>query len=461
MAKQARDSDADEEIFARLISPVGADEFFASSWQQKPELFLAADAPNGAATRPIFFPEPLGWAECCDLLMLAAGANGGELPDGCDLLIFKNRELTHDYDSTGPCGAIIDGASCVVNHAEYVFSPFSELCLQLRRRLLHVYANAYVTPARSQAVSAHADDRDVFILQLKGTKHWKVYEEPPTKLPYSEEQVGKNGLIVPDHIFRRPMIEHEMQPGDVLYMPRGFVHEASCSSNASWHVTLAVATHDWSWSKALTHVSRRALDSEADARWRAAVPLSLGLEDAEARSADVEAAESEMAAALQDLQKAFSVPNLRKTMADKLRAHNMNQEKFITGFQNRLKQTASSSGTNIYWRLHPICLDTCVRRATKDEFTAEAVSRRSGKGRRGLVARDEVAAAIIAALEDLRGRGTRGALVSELGSSCTDQEAAAMCDELTKICLARLCVFNNSFRIASAARDPAPSTVAM
>ena len=41
-----------------------------------------------------------------------------------------------------------------------------------------VYANCYVTPENSQTAPAHADDRDVFVLQLEGEKHWTLYDAP-------------------------------------------------------------------------------------------------------------------------------------------------------------------------------------------------------------------------------------------------------------------------------------------
>jgi len=42
------------------------------------------------------------------------------------------------------------------------------------------YANGYVTPVGSQAVLAHADDRDVFVVQMEGEKEWKIYTSPVT-----------------------------------------------------------------------------------------------------------------------------------------------------------------------------------------------------------------------------------------------------------------------------------------
>ncbi len=38
-----------------------------------------------------------------------------------------------------------------------------------------VGANCYITPVNSQGLAPHYDDVEVFVLQLEGTKAWKLY----------------------------------------------------------------------------------------------------------------------------------------------------------------------------------------------------------------------------------------------------------------------------------------------
>ncbi|XP_023239506.1 ribosomal oxygenase 2-like [Centruroides sculpturatus] len=98
-----------------------------------------------------------------------------------------------------------------------------------------VGANVYITPRNSQGLSPHYDDVEVFIIQLEGCKEWKLYR-PPVELPreYSsdltQEEIGE-----PTHSFT-------LYPGDLLYMPRGTVHQArtpSTSKDCSTHVTIS------------------------------------------------------------------------------------------------------------------------------------------------------------------------------------------------------------------------------
>lgn len=167
--------------------------------------------------------------------------------------------------------ALLDGVSLIVNRADYLDESVREACRDVCRStgLPHCYTNVYVTPPRSRAVGAHADDRDVFIVQIDGSKRWLVWDSPPIPFPYSDEQVGKQ-LPVPE--LGVPAIDVMLDAGDVLYVPRGWVHRAETARNSSSHATFALATHDWTWASVAAAVLRSSLD--ADLRWRRALPLS-------------------------------------------------------------------------------------------------------------------------------------------------------------------------------------------
>ena len=96
--------------------------------------------------------------------------------------------------------------------------------------------NVYLTPPDSQGFSPHFDDIDAFVLQLEGKKLWKVY--PPRSeremLPRFSSPNFEQGEI------GEPALEAVLEPGDLLYMPRGTVHQACCVPGAhSLHVTIS------------------------------------------------------------------------------------------------------------------------------------------------------------------------------------------------------------------------------
>ncbi|CAE7306547.1 unnamed protein product [Symbiodinium natans] len=233
-------------MLAQLIRPLPVDTFFREVWEKEPRVFHAALAAH---------PAPLSW-EVLDEVLLRTLAPG--CPEEAELVVYKDLKPCEDYSS--PTAAYLDGASIIVNHVDKLWRPVFDLCRALRE-FPSLYANCYVTPRASQAAPPHADDRDVLVFQLEGAKHWKIYGEPPVYLPYPSEQVGKNGLKVPRSLLdTEPVFEGALNVGDVLYVPRGLVHEAATQDEASLHLTVAVPTYDWTVSRVLCDALQAALD---------------------------------------------------------------------------------------------------------------------------------------------------------------------------------------------------------
>uniref|UniRef100_A0A6M2CRE5 Bifunctional lysine-specific demethylase and histidyl-hydroxylase n=1 Tax=Rhipicephalus microplus TaxID=6941 RepID=A0A6M2CRE5_RHIMP len=98
-----------------------------------------------------------------------------------------------------------------------------------------VGCNVYITPPSAQGLAPHYDDVEVFIVQLEGEKCWKLYK-PPVELPrtyskdFNADEIGQ------------PTHEFTLKPGDLLYMPRGTIHQAltpESSGTHSTHVTIS------------------------------------------------------------------------------------------------------------------------------------------------------------------------------------------------------------------------------
>jgi hypothetical protein len=99
--------------------------------------------------------------------------------------------------------------------------------------------NAYYTPRAAQGLPVHHDTHDVFVLQVSGEKRWLVYK-PALELPlrnqkYSAEMGGPG----------EPVHDLVLRPGDMLYLPRGWLHEALTSDSDSLHLTVGVNVVTW------------------------------------------------------------------------------------------------------------------------------------------------------------------------------------------------------------------------
>jgi lysine-specific demethylase/histidyl-hydroxylase NO66 len=89
------------------------------------------------------------------------------------------------------------------------------------------------------------DDIDAFILQLEGKKHWRVYK------PLNDDEVLplKSSGDLDKHVIDgiKPCIDAVLEAGDLLYMPRGYIHQGTTLDDAhSLHLTVSCyQQHTW------------------------------------------------------------------------------------------------------------------------------------------------------------------------------------------------------------------------
>ncbi|MFN8184049.1 MAG: cupin domain-containing protein [Candidatus Nanopelagicales bacterium] len=133
-----------------------------------------------------------------------------------------------------------DGATVVLQGLHRTWAPVGALAAELTAELGHpVQVNAYITPAQSQGFAAHYDTHDVFVLQVSGSKRWRVHE-PVLPAPMPEENWQQRAAEVRARAEQPPVIEADLLPGDCLYLPRGFLHSATAHGETSIHLTFGV-----------------------------------------------------------------------------------------------------------------------------------------------------------------------------------------------------------------------------
>ena len=98
--------------------------------------------------------------------------------------------------------------------------------------------NLYVTPPSAQGFQPHFDVQNVFVMQLHGSKNWKVFE-PHIDKPLPTQAV--DGAVAPGEL----LYDVVLQPGDFLYVPRGHVHVAHTTDELSAHLSVSLLPTTW------------------------------------------------------------------------------------------------------------------------------------------------------------------------------------------------------------------------
>lgn len=136
-----------------------------------------------------------------------------------------------------------EGKTLVLQRLQTFWPALQAFCDQLEKDIgCASQANAYLTPKNKGGLQVHYDTHDVFILQVSGSKHWKVYK-PLRPLPLRMQKEHQDPREVEQWATEETLlVDRILQPGEVLYIPRGFVHVARATDETSLHLTIGLMT---------------------------------------------------------------------------------------------------------------------------------------------------------------------------------------------------------------------------
>jgi lysine-specific demethylase/histidyl-hydroxylase NO66 len=165
-------------------------------------------------------------------------------PSGLRLVRGKDKKDPDGYrlaDGTLDVASVrndfAEGYTIVLDGVEQYVRPIGTLARSLEVELnFPTQVNAYITPPQSTGLVPHYDDHDVLILQIQGSKTWRLYVG--ADLPPREIQRDKDKAVVLETL-PTPTDVH-LEAGDVLYVPRGRVHAAETQSEPSIHLTVGI-----------------------------------------------------------------------------------------------------------------------------------------------------------------------------------------------------------------------------
>uniref|UniRef100_A0A8C5G2P9 Bifunctional lysine-specific demethylase and histidyl-hydroxylase n=1 Tax=Gouania willdenowi TaxID=441366 RepID=A0A8C5G2P9_GOUWI len=246
-------------LFEWLIRPIPAQTFFRDTWEKKP-IFVQRNKPD-------YYKGLFSTAEFDRILREEYVQYGVNL----DVTSYTNgKRETHNPPGRARPFTVWDfyesGCSLrMLNPQAFSSTVWNVLSILQERFGSMAGANVYLTPAQTQGFAPHYDDIEAFIVQLEGKKHWRVYNPRYEQKPFKSKQadIGK------------PILDVVLEAGDLLYFPRGFIHQGNCLPDAhSLHITISSYQKN-SWGDLLHKLVPAALEIaiEEDVDFRRGLPL--------------------------------------------------------------------------------------------------------------------------------------------------------------------------------------------
>ncbi len=229
---------------SELIAPLAPEQFLADYWGRKP---VHIPAPAGSRRAAV-----IGWERLNQLL----GIRSHWGPEHIKLLL-NSAAVPPDFymdqvPGRGGARQLADpakvetflamGASLVADSVERIAPEVRALTDGLARQFAaRVDANLYCSFRGIQAFGSHCDLQEVFAIHCVGEKRWRIYanraENPLEPLTGDDAQARIDAAKGP------VLMDVTLRPGDVLYIPRGYFHDALASYTESLHLTIGITPH--------------------------------------------------------------------------------------------------------------------------------------------------------------------------------------------------------------------------
>ncbi|CAG9865116.1 unnamed protein product [Phyllotreta striolata] len=252
-------------LFKWLIAPLKPKEFLEKYWETEAfhQQRNSGDYYKCILTTErldsVFREHPLYYTRNVDVVSYENGVKEVHNEEGRVV-----ASALYDYYSNG-CSIRILNPQTYVQKVHYLITALQEYFGSM------VGVNVYLTPAGSQGFAPHYDDIEAFVLQLEGRKHWKLYK------PKGSDVLARDSSANLKHEdIGEPFMEATLNAGDLLYFPRGTIHEARTDSEAhSLHITVSVYQRN-SYADLLEHILPKALQEASlnNVEFRKGLPLN-------------------------------------------------------------------------------------------------------------------------------------------------------------------------------------------
>jgi ribosomal protein L16 Arg81 hydroxylase len=236
-ASQAELLGASQARVAQVIDPVDWEHFCAEYWDRKP-LYLADGSDRFASL-----------ADAATLRRLVESGTPWQyrrLPEMyIDSGFVPHEDLVHEYvDMDGRVARaprmdrvrqlLLNGATANCFGQEAHFPELMALKLAFAQAFsAEVETSLFYSQKDHPGLAPHYDCGEIFVLQISGRKRWFVSDQR-----HVNPIVGYGGPVAYDD--KAPHATIELEPGDLLYLPRGTFHHACALTEESLHTSVAI-----------------------------------------------------------------------------------------------------------------------------------------------------------------------------------------------------------------------------
>lgn len=152
-----------------------------------------------------------------------------------------SREQLADPGRVAECLAA--GGTAVLSSVHRYLPTLGRLCDQMSAACgLRAYAVGFTTPPHQQGQPVHWDRDHALLLQVKGSKRWRVHRPVIGGAHDLTQEWTARGFTAAEReqMAAAAHLTVTLTPGDVLWIPRGWPHEGVAGGEGSEHVTIGL-----------------------------------------------------------------------------------------------------------------------------------------------------------------------------------------------------------------------------